>query len=129
MTYTMARRLRRSVPALTAAAVLAIGAAGCGDDNNSSSSSKGGGGATGTKITIKDFAYSPDPLNAKVGDTITVTNDDGTAHTLTADDNSVTTAELGGGESGTVTLKKAGTLAYHCDIHGTSMKGSIEVSA
>ena len=100
-----------------------FGTAACGDDKSS------GDSEAGTKITIQDFAYSPDPLRAKVGDTITVTNDDGSTHTLTADDNSLTTGELDSGQSGTVTLKTAGTLPYHCEIHGTSMKGSFRVTA
>jgi plastocyanin len=125
MTNNVACRFSRPLPVLALAAALAFGTVACGGDKKGSE----GSGATGTKITIKDFAYEPNPLRAKVGDTITVTNDDGTKHTLTADDNSLTTGELKGGASATVTLKKAGTLAYHCEIHGQSMKGSIRVAA
>jgi plastocyanin len=123
MTTHLARQLLHPLPVVALAAALAIGAAGCGDDKGSN------GGEAGTQISIKDFTYSPDPLVAKVGDTITVTNNDGTPHTLTADDGSVTTGDLEGSESGRVKLAKAGTLTYHCEIHGQSMKGSIKVSA
>lgn len=126
MTNNVARRFSRPLPVLALAAVLAFGTVACGGGDKKGSE---GSGATGTKITIKDFAYEPNPLRAKVGDTITVTNDDGTPHTLTADDKSLTTGELKGGASATVTLKTAGTLAYHCEIHGQSMKGSIRVTA
>jgi plastocyanin len=128
MTDNLAHRLCRSVPALALAGLLVIGAAACGGDGGSSDEGSNGGTPADT-ITIKDFSYSPDPLRANVGDTITVKNEDGSAHTLTADDNSVTTGDLEGGESGSVTVEKAGTLAYHCEIHGNSMKGSIQVSA
>jgi plastocyanin len=107
-------------------AVVALGATACGGDDGGESD---GGGAAGTEITIKDFSFSPDPLQAKVGDTITVKNDDGTTHTLTADDDSVDTGNIDGGESASVQLDEAGTLEYHCEFHETTMKGSIEVSA
>jgi plastocyanin len=124
MTSNAWRHVLRSLPILVLAATVAAGTTACGGDDKKSDT-----GASGTEITIRDFSYSPNPLRANVGDTITVTNDDDTAHTLTADDNSVTTGDLSNGQSGTITLEKAGTLAYHCEIHGTSMKGSIQVSA
>jgi plastocyanin len=34
--------------------------------------------------TMADKAYSPNPINVKVGDTVTWTNDDGQAHTVTS---------------------------------------------
>jgi plastocyanin len=119
-------RLIRPTLALVLTTVVAFGATACGDDDGGSND---GGGAAGTEITIKDFSFSPDPLQAKVGDTITVKNDDGTTHTLTADDDSVDTGNIDGGASASVTLEEEGTLAYHCEIHESSMKGSIEVAA
>ena len=61
----------------------------------------------------------------KAGDTITVTNDDGTAHTLTADDGRFDTGNLAGGAAKTITVAAPGTYAYHCDIHNY-MTGKIE---
>jgi plastocyanin len=34
--------------------------------------------------TMADKAYSPNPMNARVGDTVTWTNDDSQAHTVTS---------------------------------------------
>jgi plastocyanin len=119
-------RLTRVALALLLATLVPFVAAACGGDDGGSD---GGGGASGADITIKDFSFSPDPLRAKVGDTVTVKNEDGTTHTLTADDGSVDTGELDGGSSGSVTVEKAGTLAYHCEKHPSSMKGTIEVAA
>ena len=127
-------RLARPLAAL-AIAVIAVGSAGCGDDKKDTTAATTAGngaaasGTAGSAIAIKDFEFSPDPLEAKAGATITVKNDDSTAHTLTADDKSFDTGELDGGASGKLTLAdEAGTVAYHCEIHDF-MKGSIKVTA
>jgi plastocyanin len=125
-------RLAGSVAVLAIAAV-AVASTACGSDKKKSAATTGnattGNATTGTVITIKDFAFSPTPLKAKAGATITVKNNDGTTHTFSANDNSFDTGEIAGGASATVTLPaKAGTVAYHCNIH-SSMKGSIQVTA
>jgi len=84
--------------------------------------------ATNTNsITIKGFTFKPTPAHAKVGDTITVTNSDGTDHSLTADDGSFDTGKFSSG-SKTITLTKAGTFSFHCQVHNY-MTGSIQVSS
>jgi len=94
-----------------------------------SSSSAAGGGSTksgsGTAIAIKNFQYSPNPITVKVGAKVVVTNDDGTVHTLTADDKSFDTGDLDGGAKQTITIDKPGKYAYHCAIHNY-MTGTIE---
>jgi plastocyanin len=116
---TSASRLRAALLA-PLALVLASGAA-CSSSNKTSGAS--GGALT---VTIKSLKFSPDPLTAKVGDTVTVSNEDGFAHTFTADDNSFDTGSFASG-SKTVKLTKAGTIAYHCNIH-SSMHGTLQVS-
>jgi plastocyanin len=121
-------RLARLLVALAVAAI-ALGATACGSDKKNDSAGTGGNGTTGTEITIKDFEFSPDPLKAGAGATITVKNDDSTAHTVTADDDSFDTGDIAAGGTDTITLPdKAGKVAYHCNIHN-SMKGTIEVTA
>ena len=56
-----------------------------------------------------------------------MTNDDGAAHTLTADDGKFDTGRLDGGKQATITIDEPGTYAYHCDIHNY-MTGVIEAS-
>ena len=120
-------RLARSLAVLAIAAV-AVGSTACGSDKKKSAATTGNA-TTGTVITIKDFKFSPNPLKAKAGATITVKNDDSTTHTLTADDKSFDTGEVANGTSGKITLPgKAATVKYHCQIHDF-MKGSIEVTA
>ena len=125
-------RLARSLAVLAIAAV-AVGSAACGSDKKKSAATTGnattGNATTGTVITIKDFKFSPNPLKAKAGATITVKNDDSTTHTLTADDKSFDTGEVANGTSSKITLPtKAATVTYHCEIHNF-MKASVEVTA
>jgi plastocyanin len=97
------------------------------DDSSSSAAAGGGGGksGSGTAISIKNFQYSPNPISVKVGAKVLVTNDDGTVHTLTADDKSFDTGDLDGGAAKAITIAKAGKYTYHCTIHNY-MTGTIE---
>ena len=88
----------------------------------------GGAAVSGMTISIKDFAFHPASLKVSVGDTVTVTNDDGTTHTWAADDMSIwDSGDLAPGKTFKRTFDKAGTFAYHCHIHQT-MKGTVVVS-
>jgi len=78
-------------------------------------------------LTISNFTFGPNPAVVAIGTTVTVTNRDDTAHTLTAANGSFDTGEIAGGQSATVTLDRAGTFAYFCDIH-QYMKGTVRVS-
>ena len=61
----------------------------------------------------------------KRGAKVTVTNDDSTAHTATADDgNTFDTGTLDPGSSQTISVSKPGSYPYHCSIH-PFMKGTI----
>lgn len=74
-------------------------------------------------------AFSPGTIQAKVGDVITWTNNDGVPHTATyRDDPTCSTERLGQGESGGLTFSAAGTYAFFCKIHA-DMTGTIEVTS
>jgi plastocyanin len=90
------------------------------------SAGAGKGATTPNSITIANFQFSPAPLVVSAGTEVKVTNNDGTAHTVTAVDKSFDTGHLDGGASATITLAKAGTFKYFCDIHNY-MTGTIEV--
>lgn len=81
---------------------------------------------SGGTITIKTFKFSGCPLQAKAGDSITVTNADGTDHSVTADDGSFDTDAFSSG-SKTIKVSKAGTFTFHCKIHNF-MTGEIIAS-
>jgi plastocyanin len=107
--------------------VTALGLLGCGSSASKTTATSAGPAASGTAVTIQNFAFSPSPLSAKVGDTVTVTNKDNTNHTFTADDNSFDTGPFSSG-SKTVKLTKTGTLTYHCNIH-SFMHGTINAGS
>ena len=105
-------------------AAVAVALTGFGDGASSSA-----GSAVAAKpntITIKDFAFAPQPLTVKAGTTITVTNDDGTAHTVTAAKGAFDTGDIDGGATAQITVDRPGSYSYFCDIH-QYMKGTIHV--
>ena len=79
-------------------------------------------------VTIKDFSFSPEPVQAKVGDVIAWTNTGNAQHTATLDDNSCSTDTIASGASGSLVFSAPGTYPYHCKIHPTTMKGTIQVT-
>jgi plastocyanin len=78
-------------------------------------------------VTIKGFAFNPADVTVKAGDTVTWTNADGTAHTVTASDASFTSDDLDRGATFSHTFATAGSFAYICSIH-TGMKGIVTVT-
>ena len=79
-------------------------------------------------ISIKDFMYNPAVIAAKVGQPITVTNNDGFNHTVTAKDGTFN-VDVPGNGSVTVTVPKAGSFPYSCTYHpGQHNPASINVS-
>jgi plastocyanin len=81
----------------------------------------------GMSVNIKNFAFEPAALNVKVGTTVTWTNNDSVAHTVTSDSgNLLNSPTLSPGESFSFTFTSAGSVAYHCNIHQT-MKGVVVV--
>ena len=122
---------------LVVAVVIALGSLGVilftGDETASTSSSssaatsgEGAGGAT--MVSIKDFAFDPDPIEVDAGTKIEWVNDDSVNHTATSDDGSAfDTGNLGSGQtSKAVTLDKPGTYTYVCEVH-PYMHGTVEV--
>jgi plastocyanin len=105
------------------------------DSSSSSSSSSGNAASTSTptasdSVSIKNFAFSPANITVKVGDTVTWTNNDTVAHTVTADSGSSDAPDSGNIAPGTTysfKFTKAATYIYHCAIH-PNMQGSVTVT-
>jgi plastocyanin len=113
-----------SLLAIAVSAML-LAACGGGDDDDGgnasastrSSSSQPASNASSSAVKIEDFKFQPSTLTVKSGAQVSVTNDDSTAHTATADDNSFDTGTVDPGSSGTISVNKPGSYAYHCSIH------------
>jgi len=77
-------------------------------------------------VTIKELAFSPVQVQAKVGDTIEWINRDFVAHTATARSGEWDVA-VAAHKSASQALSKAGLVDYYCRFH-PSMHGTITVT-
>jgi plastocyanin len=77
-------------------------------------------------VRAANFSFQPASLSVSVGTAITFRNEDGDAHTFTADSGAFDSGVLNGGQSFSFTFATTGTFAYHCNIH-SSMRGTIVV--
>jgi plastocyanin len=91
--------------------------------------------------TLGDKAYSPNPVNVKVGDTVTWLNDDTQFHTVTSGSPSATgtvgkvfDSKLSGpaalttkGKTFSHKFTEKGEIPYYCQLHPT-MLGKVVVS-
>lgn len=129
---------------LTAVAALALAACSSGSSSGSQAPGPQASGSSGgtasackpstqtgsTAVTIQNFAYSPSTVQAKVGQPVTWTNKDSINHGAVLDnDPSCTTGPFGNGATGSLVFSAPGTYTYHCPVHGTSMKGTVQVSS
>ena len=85
--------------------------------------------ATSTnKVTMENMSFSPDSITVKKGTTVTWTNNDNTAHTVTSDSEHGPKSDIiNPGQSYTFTFSDEGTFDYHCSIH-TFMTGKVIVT-
>lgn len=124
----------RWAPALLV--LLALAAVGCGASKNNAkavtaATSAGQGVAVSSAaqaVEIKSIAF-PASVAVKPGTTVTWTNRDGVAHTVTADAGAAESFDsktLTPNATFSMTFAKAGTVAYHCNIHA-SMHGVVVV--
>ncbi len=82
--------------------------------------------AASTSVTIESFLFNPASLTIKAGETVTWTNKDSIAHTITEDKGVFDSGSINSGATYSFTFKTAGTFSYHCTIH-PSMTGKIIV--
>jgi plastocyanin len=79
-------------------------------------------------VVIRDLAFNPPKITTKVGEAVVWSFDDnGQAHTVTADDNSFDSGRMTSGEF-RHTFDKPGTYAYHCQVHPDRMMGTVIVT-
>jgi plastocyanin len=82
--------------------------------------------AATVQISMDNLEISPAEVSAKVGDTVEWVNKDAFAHTATAR-NGDWDVVLPPKKSGSLVLKKAGTIDYYCRFH-PNMKATLTVA-
>jgi plastocyanin len=84
--------------------------------------------ATKTEVVIDNFSFSPKTFTVPAGATVTWTNHDNAAHTVTSADNQFKKSPvLKTGQRFSNTFATAGTYSYFCSIH-PRMTGKIIVN-
>ena len=72
-------------------------------------------------------SFSPNPVEVKVGETVTWINDDSGRHTVTSKNGVFDSGMMGKGQSFSYTSDKAGEYPYFCEPH-TNMVGTVVVT-
>ena len=109
---------------------LALGCNGDDDDNGYGTDPNGERGEN--EVWMQSIAFVPESITVSVGTTITWTNKDNVAHTVTSGtpDNPTGTFDSGNmtaGETFSFTFDTAGTFVYFCQLHPTQMTGTVIV--
>jgi plastocyanin len=80
-------------------------------------------------VTIQNYSFTPADITVKQGTTVTWTNKDSVAHTVTETDGQTgpSSSDVNPGATYTFTFSKAGTYHYHCSIH-PEMVGTVTVT-
>jgi len=82
---------------------------------------------TTSKVSITSSGYSPASLTVTNGSTVTWTNNDNMAHTVTTTEGSINSGDIAPGSSYSKTFTTAGTYTYH-DSNNTNMTGVLIVT-
>jgi len=113
------RRRRRAAWLAAPLAVAALLLAGCGSGGGSHAAAATSSG--GSTIVIKNFAFHPSELTVAPGAKVTVENEDGVTHTVTAvapHQGAFNTGDISAGKTVTFTAPTAaGSYPYICLIH------------
>ncbi len=113
--------------------VVIVGSAvGCNSSTSYGGTNSGGGNPGPNQVFMQNIAFNPVTRTVSAGTTVTWVNQDGVTHTVTYDSGpgSAFDATVMGGSSTSVTFNTAGTVQYHCRIHGapgSGMHGTIVV--
>jgi plastocyanin len=79
-------------------------------------------------VVIQNFAFAPGTITVAKGTTVTWSNKDSAAHTVTVDSgNGPQSGELQNGQSYSYKFDQAGKFSYHCKLH-QQMKAAVTVT-
>ena len=83
-------------------------------------------GSSGPVLTIHNFAFSPQPLTIKVGQQLTIRNQDQSLHGFATDNGVVVLGAVNPGGTRVAVFTTPGRYTYHCTLHA-AMKGVLIV--
>ncbi len=75
------------------------------------------GAAALGRLGIQSYSFLPATAAVRVGSTVTWTNDDPLAHTVTGTDKGFDSGRMGPGSTFSVTFSEPGTFEYLCTLH------------
>lgn len=121
---------------LALGAVLALGAAACGDTTSTESAEPAEPSSTAVMIVADDIAFDITSLDATVGEALSIAfenREDGVPHNLhvegSAGGDAKTDIEEGPAtQTLDVSFDQAGRFEYFCDVHPQQMRGTITVT-
>lgn len=120
----MGKIMKRRTFMTTTAAVAIPVIAGCtGGSGGTDGETDGGDGdvVETSEVSMVGNQFDPRNIHIDPGATVTWTNDDSTAHTVTsASDNWSLDTEVAGGESAEFTFEESGVYDVYCQFHGSS---------
>lgn len=77
-------------------------------------------------VSISQMRFTSPTVTIKAGGTVTWTNSEGMPHTVTADNGSFGSSQLGAGDTYSHTFSEPGTYNYYCALH-PSMRATVVV--
>ncbi|HVW23095.1 MAG TPA: cupredoxin family copper-binding protein [Candidatus Saccharimonadales bacterium] len=97
--------------------------------NQTSTNSNSSNTSATNTVAISSYSFSPGDITVKAGTTVTWTNEDAVAHTVTETDgqDGPKSGELNQGQSYSFTFNTPGTYKYNCSIH-PYMTGTVTVT-
>ncbi len=89
-----------------------------GDPMNGDGGNNGGDGTPGVnEVWIRGMAFGPSTITISAGTTITWTNKDAVAHTVTSDNGLFDSGSIPGNSTYSRQFSTPGTYPYHCTPH------------
>ncbi len=119
-------RSRALIVPAAAAVVVAVGVLALSHSGGAPTTHRALTGAKIARLMIANYAFAPAALTVSAGASITLTNADSTAHTVTARSGAFDSGTLKPGQTAHFTLSKPGVYAFYCQFHAF-MTGTIKI--
>lgn len=84
--------------------------------------------SAGAAVVISNYAYNPQAITITNGTTVTWTNNDPVAHTVTSVTGVFDSSSISPGSTWSYTFNQTGTFEYSCTIHPSIPHGTVTVT-